>query len=89
MTIVHVGGYDVEQVPIELIEPGDTVLAHLPDGSPYTFVVEFKRFDIDNVAGTSKIGLQAARETDTHGVGLVATTEALAGTLTHRVIRQT
>jgi hypothetical protein len=89
MTIVHVSGYDVEQVPIELIEPGDTLLAHLPDGSPYTFVVEIKRFDIDNVAGTSKIGLQAARETDTRGVGLVATTEAPAGTLTHRVIRQT
>ena len=46
MTIVHVSGYDVEQVPIELIEPGDTVLTHLPDGSPYTFVVEIKRFDI-------------------------------------------
>jgi hypothetical protein len=88
MSIVHISGYDVEQVPIELIEPGDTVLTHLPDGSPYTFVVEPKRFDIDKVAGTSKIGLQAARETDTHDVGLVATTEAPAGTLTHRVISQ-
>jgi hypothetical protein len=88
MSIVHISGYDVEQVPIELIEPGDTVLTHLPDGSPYTFVVELKRFDIDKVAGTSKIGLQAARETDTHGVGLVATTEAPAGTFTHRVISQ-
>jgi hypothetical protein len=88
MSIVHISGYDVEQVPIELIEPGDTVLTHLPDGSPYTFVVELKRFDIDKVAGTSKIGLQAARETDTHDVGLVATTEAPAGNLTHRVISQ-
>ena len=61
MSIVHISGYDVEQVPIELIEPGNTVLTHLPDGSPYTFVVELKRFDIDKVAGTSKIGLQAAR----------------------------
>jgi len=40
------------------------VLTHLPDGSPYTFVVEIKRFDIDKIAGMSKIGLQAARETD-------------------------
>jgi hypothetical protein len=64
MPIVHVSGYDVEQVPIELIKPGDTVLTQLPDGSPYTFVVENKRFDIEKVAGMSKIGLQAARETD-------------------------
>jgi hypothetical protein len=74
-------------VPIEQIETGDTVLNHLPDGSPYTFVVEIKRFDIDKAAGTATIGLQAARETDTHGTGVVATVEAPVGTLTHRVIR--
>jgi AraC-like DNA-binding protein len=51
-------------VPIEQIETGDTVLTHLPDGSPYTFVVEIKRFDIDKAAGTATVELQAARETD-------------------------
>lgn len=56
MPIVHVSGYDVEQVPIELIEPGDTLLTHLPDGSPYTFVVEIKRFDIDKVAACPRSG---------------------------------
>ena len=29
VTIIHA----VDQVPIEQIEPGDTVLTHLPDGS--------------------------------------------------------
>lgn len=57
MTIVQIGGYAVEQVPIELIETGDTVLAHLPDGSPYTFVVDVKRFNIDKTADTATIGL--------------------------------
>ena len=87
VTIIHTAdGFAVDQVPIEEIETGDTVLTHLPDGSPYTFVVEIKRFDIDKVAGTATIGLQAARETDTHGTGVVATIEAPVGTLTHRFI---
>ncbi|ORV63063.1 hypothetical protein [Mycobacterium europaeum] len=86
MTIVQIGGYMVGQVPIEQIEPGETVLTHLLDGSSYTFVVEIKRNETDRAAGTSKLGLQAARETDTHGVGPVATVEAPVGTLTHRVI---
>jgi hypothetical protein len=84
MTIVRIGGYIVEQVPIEQIEPGDTVLTHLPNGSHYTFVVETKRVVTDG-AGTSKIGLQAAHETDTHGIGLVASIAVPAGTLTNRV----
>lgn len=87
VTIIHTAdGFAVDQVPIEETETGDTVLTHLPDGSPYTFVVEIKRFDIDKVAGTATIGLQAARETDTHGTGVVATIEAPVGTLTHRFI---
>jgi hypothetical protein len=51
-------------------------------------VVDVKRFDIDKAAGTATIGLQAARETDTHGTGLVASVSAPVGTLTHRVIRR-
>ena len=62
------------------------MVAHLPDGSPYTFVVDVKRFHVDKAAGTATIGLQAARETDTPGTGVVATVEAPVGTLTHRVI---
>jgi len=86
VTVIHTAdGFAVDQVPIEQIETGATVLTHLP-GSPYTFVVEIKRFDIDKVAGTATIGLQAARETDTHGTGVVATIEAPVGTLTHRFI---
>ena len=87
MTIIHtVDGFAVDQLPIEQVETGDTVVAHLPDGSPYTFVVDVKRFDVDKAAGTATIGLQAARETDTHGTGVVATVEAPVGTLTHRII---
>lgn len=70
MTIIRsAGSLAVDQVPIESIDHGDTVLTHLPDGSPHTFVVGVKRFDIDKVAGTVTIELQAARETHTHGVG--------------------
>lgn len=73
VTIIHAAdGYAVDQVPIKQIEPGDTVLTHLPDGSAYTFVVDVKRFNIDKTAGTAAIGLQAARETDNHGTGVVA-----------------
>jgi hypothetical protein len=87
MTIIRAAnGLAVDQVPIEQIETSDTVLTHLPDGSPYTFVVDVKRFHVDNTAGTVTIGLQAARETDTHGTGVVATVEAPVGTLTHRII---
>ncbi len=87
MTIISAAnGFGVDQVPIEQIETGDTVLTHLPDGSPYTFVVEIKRFSIDKAAGTSTVGLQAARETDTHGTGVVATVEAPVATLTHRIV---
>jgi hypothetical protein len=88
MTIIRdANGFAVDQVPIEQIETGDTVLTHLPDGSPYTFVVEINLFDIDKAGGTATVGLQAARETDTHGTGVVATVEAPIGTLTHRIIR--
>lgn len=80
-------GTVVDQVPIEMIENGDTVWTFLPDGSPTTFVVDAKRFHIDKVAGTATIGLQAAQETDTHGVGLVGTLEAPAGTIVHRIPR--
>ena len=73
-------------MPIEQIEPGDTVLTHLPDGSAYTFVVDVKPFNIDKAAGTAAIGLQAARETDNHGSGVVAAVEAPVGMLTHRII---
>jgi hypothetical protein len=86
MTIVRLNGYTVDQVPVEQIEVGDTVLTHLPDSSSYTFVVDVKRVNVDRAAGTTTIGLQAARDSDTHGVGLVASIEAPAGTLTHRVI---
>ena len=85
MTIVQLSGYVVDQVPIEEIEEGDTVLTHLPDGSSYTFVVDVKRLKVDKDR-TTTIGLQAARDSDTHGVGLVGTIEAPVGTLTHRVI---
>ncbi len=88
MAIVQLNGYIVDQVPIEQINGGDTVLSYLPDGSPYTFVVGVKRVKVDKAAGTTTIGLQAASNTDTHGVGLVASIEAPAGTLTHRVIRK-
>ena len=90
MTIIHsTDDYAVEQIPIEQIQPGDTLLAHLPDGSPYTFVVDLKRFEHNKAAGEApKIILEAARETDTHGTGLVASTQAPVGTLTHRIIRQ-
>ena len=85
MTIIHTAdGFAVDQVPIEEIETGDTVLTHLPDGCPYPS--SWRSFDIDKVAGTATIGLQAARETDTHGTGVVATIEAPVGTLTHRFI---
>jgi hypothetical protein len=88
VTIIRAAnGFAVDQVPIEQIETGDTVLSHLPGGSSYIFVVETKRFDINKAAGTATIGLQAARETDTHRTGVVATVEAPAGTLAHRVIR--
>ena len=73
-------------MPIEQIEPGDTVLTHLPDGSAYTFVVDVKRFNIDKAAGTAAIGLQAAREIDNHGTDVVATVEAPVGTLTQSII---
>jgi hypothetical protein len=54
MTIIRAAnGFAVDQVPIEQIETGDTVLTHLPDGSPYTFVVEINLFDIDKAAGTA------------------------------------
>ena len=87
MTIITTaGGFAVDQVPIEEIQPGETVLTHLPDGSPTTFVVEIKRINIAKAAGTATVGLQAARETDTHDVGLVATIEAPVGTLAHRII---
>lgn len=86
MTIVRLMGYIVDQVPIEQINTGETVLTHLPDGSPTTFVVDVKRVKIDKASGTATIGLQAAADTDTHGVGLVASIEVPAGTLTHRVI---
>jgi hypothetical protein len=88
MTIVSLNGYIVDQVPIEQIELGDTVLTTLPDGSPYTFVVDVTRVKVDKAAGTTTIGLQAARDSDTHGVGLVGSIEAPVGTLTHRVIRK-
>jgi hypothetical protein len=88
MAIVQLNGYIVDQVPIEQIKGGDTVLSHLPDGSSYTFVVGVKRVRVDKAAGTTTIGLQAASDTDTHGVGLVASVEAPAGTLAHRVIRK-
>src|SRR5262245_27559477 len=68
VTLIHTAdGFAVDQVPIEQIETGDVVVAHLPDGSPYTFAVDVKRFQVDNTAGTATIGLQAARETDSHG----------------------
>jgi hypothetical protein len=87
MTIIHTAdGFAVDQVPIEDGEPGEAVLTHLPDGSPTAFIVEIKRINIDKAAGTALIGLQAARETDTHDVGLVATIEAPVGTLAHRII---
>ncbi len=79
-------GTILDQVPIEMIETGDTVWSYLPDGSPTTFVVDIKRFHIDKAAGTATIGLQAARETDTHGVGLVAAIEGPAGTIVHRLV---
>ena len=60
MTIITTaGGFAVDQVPIEEIEPGETVLTHLPDGSPSTFVVEIKRIDIDKAAGTATVRWQA------------------------------
>lgn len=80
-------GTVLDQLPIENVETGDTVWSFLPDGSPMTFVVEIKRFHVDKVAGTATIGLQAARETDTHGVGLVATLERPVGTIVHRLPR--
>ena len=87
VTIIQAAdGYAVDQVPIEQIEPGDTVLTHLPDGSAYTFVVDVKRFNIDKAAGTAAIGLQAAREIDNHGTDVVATVEAPVGTPTQRII---
>jgi hypothetical protein len=87
MTIISTAdGFAVDQVPIEQIEPGETVLTHLPDGSPTTFVVEIKRINIDKDAGTANVGLHAARETRTHDVALVATIEAPVSTLTHRII---
>ena len=74
-------GYIVDQVPIEQIEPGDTMLSHLPDGSTTTFVVGVK------VMYPAKgVRLEAAADSDTHGVGLVPFIEAALGTLTHRVI---
>ncbi|MGE2835127.1 hypothetical protein [Mycobacterium sp. SMC-4] len=88
MTIVKTpDGTVLDQVPIEHIETGDTLWTFLPDGSPTTFVVDVKRFHIDKKTGTKTIGLQAAPETDTHGVGLVATVEGPAGTLVHRLPR--
>lgn len=90
MTIVRApDGTVLDQVPIEQIQTGDTVWTFLPDGSPTTFKVEVKRFHIDKSAGTGTVGLQAARETDTHGVGLVATVEGPIGTIVHRLPQET
>lgn len=89
MTIVRTSdGTVLDQVAIEEIETGDTVWTFLPDGSPTTFEVEIKRFHIDKARGTAMVGLQAARETDTHGVGLIATVEGPAGTIVHRLPKQ-
>jgi hypothetical protein len=88
VAIVEVDGYIVDQVPIETINGGDTVLSHLPDGRPFTFVVDVKRVKADKATGTMTVGLQAAADSDTHGVGLVPSLEAPVGTLTHRVIRK-
>ena len=42
VAIVQLNGYIVDQVPIEQINGGDTMLSHLPDGSSYSFVVGMK-----------------------------------------------
>jgi hypothetical protein len=39
MTNIHIGGYAVGQVPIELIEPGDTLRTHLPATDPATAIL--------------------------------------------------
>lgn len=87
MTIIgRKDGYADEQLPIEQFETGDTVLAHHPDGSGYTFVVETKQIRINKAEGTSLVGLQAAPNTAATPGGPVATIRAPMGTLAHRVI---
>jgi hypothetical protein len=64
------------------------IITTMRDGTPYVWEVDGKRIEIDKATGTSKVELQAARETDVHGTGLVASTPAPVGTLTHRIIRR-
>ena len=84
MAINTADAYALDQVPVEEIDLGDTVLTKQADGTPRVWKVQAKGFKYNKAAGDPPmIALRAEAEP---GAQFVAGFEAIVGTLIHRVV---